>query len=135
MAHGAWSSNLSSAANDLARKRSQGSRKNDLISKREYLHHYVFDDDYNGLDLNGFVIHADKSKAKLEKFCVYLYSSKNARFDRNDSFFGTTALKDTNSQNGVGGIVGEAEVSQLKVRCKKIKSKVSLGLLMLKSLM
>jgi len=126
-AHGTWSSNLSSGFIDLARKRSKESRKNDLISKRERLHHYVFDVDHNGLDLNGFVLHADKGKAKREKFRVYLDSNENAKFDRNDLFFGTTALKDANSQIGVGQILGESEVGRLKVKYRKIKSKASLG--------
>ena len=126
-AHGIWSSNLISGLIGLARKRSKESRKDDLLFKRARLHHYVFDVDHNGLDLNGFVLHADKRKAKREKFRVYLDSNENAKFDRNDLFFGTTALKDANSQDGVGGILGETEVGQLKVRFKKIKSKASLG--------
>ena len=126
-AHGIWSSNLSSGFIDLARKRSKELKKDDLISKRERLHHYVFDVDHNGLDLNGFVLHADKSKAKREKFRVYLDSNENAKFDRNDLFFGATALKDTISQDGVGGILGKAEVGQLQVKFKKIKFKASLG--------
>ena len=62
-AHGIWSSNLISGLIGLARKRSKEIKKDDLISKRDRLHHYVFDVDHNGLDLNGFVLHADKRKA------------------------------------------------------------------------
>ena len=95
-------------------------------SKNIRKNHYAFDVDHNGLDVNGFVLHADKHEGKRHKFRVYIDSNENNRFDKNDLFFGRTGLKDKHSKNGVGGILDEDEIGQLEVKFKKPKSNASM---------
>ena len=94
--------------------------------KPQRKHHYTFDVDDNGLDINGFILHADKHKGKRHKFRVYLDSNENNRFDKNDLLLGRIGLKNRHSKNGVGGILDEDELGQLEIKFKKPKSNVSM---------
>ena len=94
--------------------------------KKERNHHYTFDVDDNGLDINGFILQTDKHKGKRQKFRVYLDSNENNRFDKNDVLLGRIGLKTRHSKNGVGGILDEDELGQIEVKFKKPKSNASM---------
>ena len=82
-------------------------------------HHYTFDVDDNGLDINGFILHTDKHKGKRHKFRVYLDSNKNGRFDKNDPLIGRTGLKHKHAAKGVGNLLDEDEIGQVEVKFKR----------------
>ena len=65
-------------------------------------HHYWFDVNDNGVDINGFILHHNKHEDKRHKFRVYLDSNENGRFDKDDLFFGRTGIKAKHSKKGVG---------------------------------
>ena len=94
--------------------------------KKQRKHHYTFDVDDNGLDINGFILHTDKHKGKRHKFRVYLDSNENNRFDKDDVLLGRSGLKTRHSKNGAGGILDEDELGQLEIKFKKPKSNASM---------
>ena len=94
-------------------------------SKAQRKHHYTFDIDDNGLDINGFILHHDKHEGKRQKFRVYLDSNVNGRFDKNDFFFGRKGLKIKHSKKGIGAVLGEDDIGQLEVKFKRLKSNAS----------
>lgn len=87
--------------------------------KKERKYHYGFDVDDNGQVINGFILHTDKYKGKRHKFRVYLDSNENNRFDKSDSLIGRSGLKAKHSKSGVGGILDEDEIGQVKVKFKR----------------
>ena len=58
--------------------------------KRQSNHHYTFDVDDNGLDINGFIIQRYSKFHRRYKFRVYLDTDENGRFDRRDELIGMT---------------------------------------------
>ena len=82
-------------------------------------HHYIFDVDDNGLNINGFILHTDKHKGKRQKFRVYLDSNKNGRFDKQDQLIGRTGLHQLHAAKGVGNVLDEDELGQLEVKFKR----------------
>ena len=98
----------------LARKSNKS-----IKSNKQRLHHYAFDVDDNGLDINGFILQTDKHKGKRQKFRVYLDSNENGRFDKNDQLIGRTGLKQKHAAKGVGNLLDEGEIGQLEVKYKK----------------
>lgn len=90
-----------------------------LKARRERNHHYTFNVDDNGLDINGFILHTDKHKGKKQKFRVYLDSNENNRFDKNDELIGRTGLNQKHAAKGVGNLLDEGEIGQLKVKFTK----------------
>ena len=94
--------------------------------KKQRNHHYTFDVDDNGLDINGFILHTDKHKGKRQKFRVYLDSNENERFDKSDRLIGRTGLKQKHAAKGVGNLLDEDELGQLEVKFKKTKSNASM---------
>ena len=94
--------------------------------KKQRNHHYTFDVDDNGLDINGFILHTDKQKGKRHKFRVYLDSNENGRFDKNDLLIGRTGLKQKHAAKGVGNLLDGDEIGQLELKFKKLKSNASM---------
>ena len=94
--------------------------------KKQRNHHYTFDVDDNGLDINGFILHTDKHKGKRQKFRVYLDSNENGRFDKSDRLIGRAGLKQKHAAKGVGNLLDEDELGQLEVKFKKTKSNASM---------
>ena len=95
-------------------------------SKRERNHHYTFEVDDNGVDINGFILHHNKHESKRHKFRVYLDSNENGRFDKNDQLIGRTGLKKKHAAKGVGNLLDEGEIGQLEVKFKTTKSNASM---------
>ena len=77
--------------------------------KKQRKHHYAFDVDDNGLDINGFILHTDKHEGKRHKFRVYLDSNENGRFDKNDPLIGRTV----HTVHTVSALLTTAEASKL----------------------
>ena len=94
--------------------------------KPQRKHHYTFDVDDNGLDINGFILHTDKHKGKRHKFRVYLDSNENGRFDKNDPLIGRTGLKHKHAAKGVGNLLDDDDIGRLEVTFKKPKSNASM---------
>ena len=94
--------------------------------KPQRKHHYTFDVDDNGLDINGFILHTDKHKGKRHKFRVYLDSNENGRFDKKDELIGRSGLKQKHAAKGVGDLLDEGEIGQLEVKFKKLESNASM---------
>ena len=109
------------AAEVLARKSNKS-----IKSNKQRLHHYTFDVDDNGLDINGFIIQTDKRKGKRQKFRVYLDTNENNRFDKNDQLIGRTGLKQKQASKGVGNLLDKGEIGQLEVKFKTTKSNASM---------
>jgi len=99
---------------------------NKSLKSAQRIHHYTFDVDDNGLDINGFILHTDKHKGKRHKFRVYLDSNKNGRFDKNDPLIGRTGLKHKHAAKGVGNLLDDDEIGQVEVTFKKSKSNASM---------
>ena len=89
-------------------------------------HHYSFDVDDNGLDINGFILQTDKHKGKKQKFRVYLDSNENGRFDKSDPLIGKSGLKQKHAAKGVANLLDEGEIGQLEVTFKKPRSNASM---------
>ena len=123
-ATGTWSSNITSGFIDLARRKSKEITKDDLIDQRRY--HYSFNVDDKGVDVSGFIVHTAKKNQGRHKFRVHLDSNENARFDKNDKFYGHTGLKTKHSKKGVGQILDESEVGELKIKFKTLESNASM---------
>ena len=87
--------------------------------KKQRKHHYAFDVDDNGLDINGFILHTDKHEGKRHKFRVYLDSNENGRFDKNDPLIGRTGLKKKHAAKGVGNLLDKDEIGHVKVKFKR----------------
>ena len=100
-----------------SRKPEPFSRRSSKSKQRN--HHYTFEIDDNGLDINGFIIHSDKGQGKRHKFRVYLDSDENGRFDKNDQLIGRTGLKQKHAAKGVGNLLDEDEIGQVKVKFKR----------------
>lgn len=94
--------------------------------RKQRKHHYTFDVDDNGLDINGFILHTDKHEGKRHKFRVHLDSNENGRFDKNDELIGRTGLKQKHVAKGVGNLLDEDELGQLEVKFKRAKSEPSM---------
>jgi len=107
-----------------SRKPKSSSNRSPKSKQRE--HHYTFDVDDNGLDINGFVVHTAKHKGKKHKFRVYLDSNENERFDKKDELVGRSGLKQKHATKGLGNLLDEDEIGQLKVKFKKLKSNASM---------
>ena len=93
-------------------------------------HHYTFDVDHKGFDLNGFFVHTDKHKGKREKFRVYLDTNENNRFDKRDLLIGRSGLKAHHSKDGVGEILEQGELGGIKLKLREVRigpSKKGLG--------
>ena len=103
----------------LARKSPQGASLRSKEPKPQRKHHYTFDVDDNGLDINGFILHTDKHNGKRHKFRVYLDSNENGRFDKNDELIGRSGLKQKHAAKGVGNLLDEGEIGQLQVKSKR----------------
>ena len=102
------------------------SRKPESFSSRspkskQRNHHYTFDIDDNGLDINGFIIHSDKGQAKRHKFRVYLDSNESGRFDKKDTLIGWSLLKQKFAAKGVGNLLDEDEIGQVEIRFKQFE--------------
>jgi len=82
-------------------------------------HHYTFDVDDNGLDINGFILHTDKHQGKKHKFRVYLDSNENGRFDKKDELIGRSGLKQKCAAKGVGNLLDEDKAGHLEVKFKR----------------
>ena len=82
-------------------------------------HHYTFDVDDNGLDINGFILHTDKHQGKKHKFRVYLDSNENGRFDKKDELIGRSGLKQKCAAKGVGNLLNEDKAGHLEVKFKR----------------
>ena len=93
--------------------------------QRNRNHHYTFDVDDNGLDINGFIIQRYSKFHRRYKFRVYLDTNESGRFDRGDELIGMTGLKDKHSKKGIGNLLEDGELGQLKVKFKKDKSNES----------
>lgn len=93
--------------------------------KQERNHHYKFDVDDNGLDINGFIVHHRKHQGKRHKFRVFLDSNENGRFDKADRLIGRTGLKQKHAAKGVGNLLDEGETAELVVDFKRPPSKRS----------
>ena len=93
--------------------------------KRQRNHHYTFDVDDNGLDINGFIIQRYSKFHRRYKFRVYLDTDENGRFDRRDELIGMTGLKDKHSKKGIGNLLEDGELGRLEVKFKKDKSNES----------
>ena len=87
--------------------------------KPQQKHHYKFDVDDNGLDINGFILHTDKHEGKRHKFRIYLDSNENNRFDKDDQLIGRTGLKQKHAAKGVGNLLDEDEIGQVEVKFKR----------------
>ena len=81
-------------------------------------HHYTFDVDDNGVDINGFILHHNKHKGKRHKFRVYLDSNENKRFDKDDLFIGRTGIKANHSKKGVGNLIDLDEIGKVEVKLR-----------------
>ena len=88
-------------------------------TRKERKHHYAFDVDDNGLDINGFILHTDKHKGKRQKFRVYLDSNENGRLDKNDLLIGRIGLKQKHASKGVGNLLDDGELGQLEINFNK----------------
>lgn len=95
-------------------------------SKAQRKHHYVFDVDDNGLDINGFVVQTAKPSHPRQKFRVFLDSNENGRFDKKDQLIGRSGLKQKHAAKGVGNLLDEGEIGQLEVKFKTTKSNASM---------
>ena len=104
---GKWvtTSNINAGFVDLARRRSKKTTKDDSNARNQRKHHYTFEVDDNGLDINGFVLHTDKHEGKRQKFRVYLDSNENGRFDKNDQLIGRTGIREKHAAKGVGNLM------------------------------
>ena len=94
--------------------------------KPQRKHHYTFDVDDNGLDINGFILHHNKHEGKRHKFRVYLDSNENGRFDKNDELIGRSGPKQKHASKGVGNLLYEGEIGELVVKFKTTKSNASM---------
>nr|BDD45744.1 hypothetical protein 47 [bacterium] len=94
--------------------------------KKERKYHYSFNVEDKGVDVSGFIVHTAKKNQGRHKFRVHLDSNDNGRFDKNDSFFGHTGLKTKYSKKGVGQILDEGEVGELKIKFKTLESNASM---------
>lgn len=121
--NGMWSG-FNESLDYMAMVMSRKSRSKEPKPQRK--HHYKFDVDDNGLDINGFILHTDKHKGKRHKFRVYLDSNENNRFDKDDQLIGRTGLKQKHAAKGVGNLLDEDELGQLEVTFKKPKSNPSM---------
>ena len=95
-------------------------------SKKQRKHHYAFDVDDNGLDINGFILHTDKHEGKRHKFRVYLDSNENNRFDNNDQLIGRKGIRSKHAAKGVGSVLDEDAIGQVEVQFKKNNSNASM---------
>ena len=125
-ATGTWiaTSNINAGFIDLARQRSKEITKDDLIDQRKY--HYSFNVEDKGVDVSGFIVHTAKKNQGRHKFRVHLDSNDNGRFDKNDLFYGHSGLKTKDSKKGVGQILDEGEVGELKIKFKTLESNASM---------
>ena len=98
-------------------------------SRKQRNHHYTFDLDDNGLDINGFVVHTAKPSHPRQKFRVFLDSNENGRFDKKDQLIGRIGLKEKHAAKGVGNLLDEDEFGQLDVNFKKARSNSSMRLI------
>ena len=89
-------------------------------------HHYTFDVDDNGVDINGFILHHNKHKGNRHKFRVYLDSNENKRFDKDDLFIGRTGIKANHSKKGVGNLIDLDEIGKVSVKLKPNRDNASL---------
>ena len=94
--------------------------------KKERKYHYSFNVEDKGVDVSGFIVHTAKKNQARHKFRVYLDSNDNGRFDKNDSFYGHSGLKTKDSKKGVGQILDEGEVGELKIKFKTLESNASM---------
>ena len=92
--------------------------------QRNRNHHYTFDVDDNGLDINGFIIQRYRKIHRRYKFRVYLDSNENGRFDKKDQLIGRTGLPQKHAAKGVGNLLDEGEIGQLEVKFKTTNSGV-----------
>ena len=95
-------------------------------NRKQRNHHYTFDVDDNGLDINGFIIQRYRRGHKRHKFRVYLDTNENGRFDRKDELIGKTGLTRKLSRKGIGNLLDDGELGQLVVKFKKDKSNASM---------
>lgn len=116
------------AENDSEESRNSANDKslNCSSTRKQRNYHYTFDVDDNGLDINGFIIHRNKKGHKRHKFRVYLDTNENGRFDRKDQLIGKTGLKRKYSRKGIGNLLEEGELGQLKIKFKKNRSNASM---------
>ena len=89
-------------------------------------HHYKFDIDDNGVDINGFILHTDKHKGKRHKFRVYIDSNEDGRFDKDDLLIGRTGIKAKHSKKGVGNLIDINETGKVEVKLKPNRDNASL---------
>lgn len=94
--------------------------------KKERKYHYSFNIEDKGVDVSGFIVHTAKKNQVRHKFRVHLDSNDNGRFDKNDSFYGHTGLKTKHSKKGVGQILDDNEIGELKIKFKTLESNASM---------
>ena len=102
-----------------------GSNDNSLncsSNRKHRNHHYTFDVDDNGLDINGFIIHKKKKGHKRHKFKVFLDTNENGRFDRSDELIGKTSLTRKLTKQGIGNLLDDGELGGLEIKFKKDNS-------------
>ena len=84
-------------------------------------HHYTFDVNHNGVDINGFIVHHDKRGGKKEKKRVYLDSNENGRFDKDDLFLGCTGINERATRKGAG--LDPGEIGHVEIQFKQSKNR------------
>ena len=84
-------------------------------------HHYTFDVNHNGIDINGFIVHHDKHGGKKEKKRVYLDSNENGRFDKDDLFLGSTGINEKVTRKGAG--LDRDELGHVEIQFKQTKNR------------
>lgn len=106
------------------------SRDESKPNRKHRNHHYTFNVDHKGFDLNGFFVHTDKHKGKRDKFRVYLDTNENNRFDKRDLLIGRSGLKAKHSKDSVGEILEQGELGGVKLKLRELRpgpSKRGLG--------
>jgi len=88
-------------------------------------HHYTFDVNHNGVDINGFIVHHDKHGGKKEKKRVYLDSNENGRFDKNDVLIGSTGINERVTRKGAG--LDQNELGIVEIEFKRLKNRSDVG--------
>ena len=89
-------------------------------------HHYTFDVNHNGIDINGFILHHDKHDGKKHKKRIYLDSNENGRFDKDDLFIGRTGIKDKHTKKGVGELLDPGDIGHVEVLFRRKRVNASL---------
>ena len=93
-----------------------------MPNRKHRNHHYTFNVDHKGFDLNGFIVHTDKHRGKRDKFRVYLDANENNRFDKRDLLIGRAGLKDQHSKDDVGELLEQGELGGIKLKLRELRT-------------